>query len=127
MTPQLLLRILRARSGVVIAALLATVLTTLVISVLLPKQFVAKTAVLIDVKSPDPVAGLMLPALIAPGYMATQIDIITSDRVAHQVVKNLRLEDDPTLRSHWLAAGQTGLDSAKRWQSRRGRQNQRGR
>ena len=52
MTPQLLLRILRARSGVVIAALLATVLTTLVISVLLPKQFVAKTAVLIDVKSP---------------------------------------------------------------------------
>ena len=51
MTPQLLLRILRARSGVVIAALLATVLTTLLISVLLPKQFVAKTAVLIDVKS----------------------------------------------------------------------------
>ena len=115
MSPQLLLRILRARSGVVIAALLATVLTTLLISLLLPKQFVAKTAVLIDVKSPDPVAGLMLPALIAPGYMATQIDIITSDRVAHQVVKNLRLEDDPTLRSHWLAAGQTGLDAARRW------------
>jgi len=115
MTPQLLLRILRARFRVVILALLTTVITTLFISLLLPKQFVAKTAVLIDVKSPDPVAGLMLPALIAPGYMATQIDIITSDRVAHQVVKNLRLEDDPTLRSRWMAAGQTGLDAAKRW------------
>ena len=115
MTPQLLLRIVQARFAVVIVALLTTVITTLLISLMLPKQFVAKTAVLIDVKSPDPVAGLMLPALIAPGYMATQIDIITSERVANQVVKQLRLEDDPTLRSKWLAAGQTGLDFAKRW------------
>ncbi|NBS97942.1 MAG: chain length determinant protein EpsF, partial [Betaproteobacteria bacterium] len=115
MTPQLLLSILRARSGIVMFALITTVLTTLIVSMLLPKQYTAKTGVVIDVKSPDPVAGLMLPGLIAPGYMATQLDIITSDRVAQQVVKNLRLEDNPTLRDKWMNSGQTVLEKARRW------------
>ena len=115
MTPQLLLSIVRARSGIVMFALITTVLTTLIVSMLLPKQYTAKTAVVIDVKSPDPVAGLMLPALIAPGYMATQLDIITSDRVAQQVVKNLRLEDNLTLQDKWMSSGQTVLEKARRW------------
>jgi succinoglycan biosynthesis transport protein ExoP len=40
----------------------------------------------VDVKSPDPVTGMMLQGMMAPGYMATQIDIINSDRVAKQVI-----------------------------------------
>ncbi|MBC7704353.1 MAG: chain length determinant protein EpsF [Rhodoferax sp.] len=104
MTPQLFLLILRARYKVALLVLIVTVLTTYVVSIRLPKQYVASTSVLIDVKSPDPVAGVVLPGLIAPSYMATQLDIINSDRVALRVVKLLRLEESPAIRTQWMEA-----------------------
>ena len=51
----------------------------MVISLLLPKQYTANTSVVVDVKSPDPIAGMVLPGLASPAYMATQIDIINSE------------------------------------------------
>jgi chain length determinant protein EpsF len=58
--------------------------------------------VVIDVKSPDPIAGMVLPGMMAPGYMATQVDIINSDRVAHRVVNLLRLDESPAIREQWM-------------------------
>lgn len=104
MTPQLFLLILRARYKVALLVLIVTVLTTYVVSTRLPKQYMASTSVLIDVKSPDPVAGVVLPGLIAPSYMATQLDIINSDRVAVRVVKLLRLDESPAIRAQWMEA-----------------------
>lgn len=101
MNLQQLLLILRARSRVVLYTLLATFMLTLVINLLLPKQYTASTAVLIDVKSPDPIVGMVLPGMISPSYMATQVDIINSDRVAQRVVKLLRLEESPVIREQW--------------------------
>ena len=54
-------------------------------SLLSPRQYTATASVVLDVKSPDPVSGMMLAGLMAPGYMATQVDIIKSDRVARRV------------------------------------------
>jgi len=104
MTIQQFLLILRARYKLAIAILLATVIATLVVSLLLPKQYAASAAVVIDVKSPDPLAGVVLPGLAAPGYMATQVDIINSDRVAQRVVKLLRMDQNPTVRGQWMEA-----------------------
>lgn len=104
MTLQQLLLILRARSKVVLTTLFATVLITLVVSLIMPKQYTADSAVVIDVKSPDPVGGLLLPGLISPGYMATQVDIITSDRVAQRVVKLLRLDESAESKEKWQDA-----------------------
>jgi len=104
MTLQQILLILRARAKVVFLTLFATVLTTLVVSLIMPRQYTAETAVVVDVKSPDPVAGLLLPGLITPGYMATQVDIITSDRVARRVVKLLHLDESPASKEKWLDA-----------------------
>jgi chain length determinant protein EpsF len=106
MTPQLFLLILRARYMVALFTFVVTVLTTAVVSMMLPKQYTATTAVVIDVKSPDPVAGMVLPGLIAPSYMATQFDIINSDRVAQRVVKLLRMEQSPAIREQWMQATQ---------------------
>jgi polysaccharide biosynthesis transport protein len=58
----------------------------------------------IDVKSPDPVMGMILPGALTPGYMATQIDIIISDRVAQRVVKLLRMDESPAIREQWMEA-----------------------
>jgi chain length determinant protein EpsF len=98
---QQLLLILRARSKVVLYTLLACVLGTLLVNLLLPKQYTASTAVLIDVKSPDPIAGMVLPGMISPSYMATQVDIINSDRVAQRVVRLLRMEESPAIKEQW--------------------------
>jgi polysaccharide biosynthesis transport protein len=57
--------------------------------------------VVVDVKSPDPVTGMLLAGMMAPGYMATQIDIINSDRVAQRVVKLLRMEESAVIRQQW--------------------------
>ncbi|WP_300320268.1 chain length determinant protein EpsF [Accumulibacter sp.] len=104
MTLQQFLLILRARARLAIYTLLATVLTTLVVSLLLPKQYTASTAVVIDVKSPDPIAGMVLPGMISPGYMATQVDIINSNRVAQRVVRQLRMDQSPAIREQWQEA-----------------------
>lgn len=101
MTLQQFLLILRARYGVASLTLLVTVLATVGVSMVIPKQYTANAAVVVDVKSPDPVSGMMLQGMIAPGYMATQIDIINSDRVAQRVVKLLRMEESAAIRQQW--------------------------
>lgn len=112
MTLQQFLLILRARFAIAFYALLATVATTLVVSLLMPSQYTASADVVIDVKSPDPIAGMVLPGLAMPGYMATQVDIINSSRVAQKVVKLLKLEQNPTVRQDWqeATAGQGKLE-----------------
>jgi succinoglycan biosynthesis transport protein ExoP len=101
---QQFLLILRARYKVILWTLFGTVATTLAVSLLLPAQYTASTTVLVDVKSPDPIAGLVLPAMAMPGYMATQVDIVTSDRVAIKVVKLLKLDQNPQVRADWQDA-----------------------
>lgn len=101
MNLQQFLRILFARYWVVLFTLLGTVSVTFAVSLLLPAQYKAATAVVIDVKSPDPIGGMVLPALAMPGYMATQVDIINSDRVARKVVRSLRLDQNPKVIEDW--------------------------
>ena len=104
MTFRQFLFILRARAKVVLYTLLVIVVVTLVINLLLPKEYLANTAVVVDVKSPDPLAGMVLPGLVAPGYMATQVDIINSDHVAQRVVKLLHMDESPVVREQWMDA-----------------------
>lgn len=101
MNLQQFLLILLARRRIALYTLLGTVLTTLVVSLLWPNSYTGSTAVVIDVKSPDPIAGMMLQGMIAPGYMATQVDIINSDRVSQRVVKLLKLDQVPTIQEQW--------------------------
>ncbi|MDO9199519.1 chain length determinant protein EpsF [Rhodoferax sp.] len=106
MTLQQFLLILRARYKVALLTLLLTVATTVVVSLLLPKQYTAGAAVVVDVKSPDAVSGLMLQGMMAPGYMATQIDIINSDRTAKAVVTLLRMDQSLAIQQQWQDATQ---------------------
>ena len=101
MTLQQFLLILRARYRVALLAFALTVATTVVVSLVLPKQYTAGAAVVVDVKSPDQVTGMVLQGMMAPGYMATQIDIINSDRVAKAVVKMLKMEQSPVIQAQW--------------------------
>lgn len=106
MSFQQFLTILAARWKIAFATLAAVVATTVAVSLVLPPQYAATASVVIDVKSPDPIAGIMMPAVVMPAYMATQVDIINSERVAQRVVKMLRLDENPAARDQWIEATQ---------------------
>lgn len=94
------LAILRARWWVALAVVLVCALGTLGVNLMLPKQFKASASVVVDFK-PDPVNALMFGGLPPPAFMATQVDIIQSDRVAQRVVRNLKLNEAPSFRAQW--------------------------
>jgi len=96
-----LLSILVARKGILIWVFLVTVTTTTVVSFLLPKTYTATTSLVIDSKGADPITGLMLPATLMPGYMATQVDIIQSHNVALKVVGMLGIVNSPLAKSQF--------------------------
>lgn len=104
MTFQQFLHILQARYKVALYTLLCTVTVTLLVNLSLPSQYTASASVLVDIKSPDPIAGMILPAMMMPGYMETQADIINSDRVAQRVVKLLHMDESPEIRQQWQDA-----------------------
>ncbi|RFO95797.1 chain length determinant protein EpsF [Rhodoferax lacus] len=98
------LLILRARYIAALAVLFVTVAAVTGYSLWLPKQYSASTAIVLDVKSVDPVTGTSSQSMAGAGYMATQLDIINSDRTARAVVKNLKLEGSSSVQEMWLDA-----------------------
>ena len=107
MTLHQFLLILRARYKVALLIILLAISAALAVSLVLPKKYTAQTAVLVDVRSPDPVAGAgsaPIQGLVAPSYMATQVDIIGGDRVAQRVVKMLKLDENPRTKERWMEA-----------------------
>jgi chain length determinant protein EpsF len=97
--PLQILLILRAHYKVALGVALATILITLAVTLLLPKKYTATTSVLVDIKSPDPVAALLMPA-----SLSTQLDIINSQRVALKVIRTLGLAQSPVVREQWMEA-----------------------
>jgi len=99
MNPLQILLILRAHYKIALCVALATIAIALAVTLYLPKRYTAATAVLVDVKSPDPIVAMMLPS-----NLATQVDIINSQRVALRVVRTLGLLDAPGVRDQWANA-----------------------
>lgn len=85
--------ILLARRKIFILVFSVTVLIAAVVTVFLPKTYQANTTLIINYKGIDPVTGSTMPAQLAPGYMATQVDIISSQNVALKVVDQLKLDE----------------------------------
>jgi succinoglycan biosynthesis transport protein ExoP len=108
------LLILRARWKVAVLTVLAVFLATLAASLLLPKKYTATTSLVVDFKGMDPVLGIILPAQLMPGYMATQVDIIQSHKVAVDVVNALRLTASPAAREQWRE-DTDGLGTPEDW------------
>lgn len=98
------LLILNARKRVVLGVLLFTVIAAVAYSLLQDKEYTASTNLIIDSKSKDPFTGQLLPSQLFPGYMATQIDIIKSEKVAIKVVDELKLADSPAIRDNFMKA-----------------------
>jgi len=100
---QLLLAV-KARYKIVVLTTVLTLLAALAVTLISPKLYTASSAVVIDVKYADPIAGSVSPAWGQPSFMATQLDIINSERVAAKVVKVLKLDQQPGIENAWREA-----------------------
>jgi chain length determinant protein tyrosine kinase EpsG len=87
--------ILRARVKIILSVVGLVLLVTLIANLRSPKIYKATNALVLNYKGMDPVTGLTLPSQLMPGYIATQIDIITSRSVALKVVEKLKFAENP--------------------------------
>ncbi len=99
MSLQQFLLALRARFGVFATVLAATVLAAIVASLLLPKSYKATVSLLVDAKDEQSLSNVLRPLILPQerlSYLQTQMDIITSKKVARKVVQDLKLAESPS-------------------------------
>ncbi|HJV63991.1 MAG TPA: chain length determinant protein EpsF [Albitalea sp.] len=95
------LRIIWARKWLVLTLLLVTTTVGTVLTLfVLPKQYAAEASLVAEVRA-DPVMGALAPGMASPAYLATQVEILRSDRVAGRVVKMLGVERSPAAVQQW--------------------------
>ncbi len=101
MTLTQLFVVLRARWRFALLVLALVVALVAAATLLRTPQYTALASVVLDVKSPDPIAGVILPGMTVPGYMGTQLGVLQSERVALRAVQSLNLEADPRWQQRW--------------------------
>lgn len=114
MTFQQLIAVLRARWIVALGTFALIVATATTLTVFWTKSYTATASVVLDIKSPDPIAGMVLQGVASPSYLMTQLDVIASTRVALKVVKILRLEESAEMRNRWQESTK-GVGSFEGW------------
>lgn len=96
-------RILRSRFWLIASILLLTFASAAIGSFVMPKIYSPSTVLVVDVKSLDPVLG---GAVHSPqsvrGVLATQMEIIQSDRVVHGVIREIGLDKNPAVVESWM-------------------------
>ena len=114
MSLQQFLLILRARRLALLGVWGTVVVTALVVSLLLPKQYTAEAVIAIDTVKVDPISNLPMSGQLIPGYLATQVDILTSHETALKVVDMLRLDQYPEAKEQFADAT-GGKGSLRDW------------
>ena len=103
MTAKQILLIVWARKWLVLALFVVVSSVGIGVTLRMPKLYTAESSMVVEVR-PDPVLGAMAPGLAIPGYMATQIEIMRSERVASRVVQMLGIERAPQAVQQWRDA-----------------------
>ena len=99
------LKIFWARKWVILALFVLVSAGGIAYTMQIPRQFTAVTSMVVEMRI-DPALGALAPALAAPSYMATQIEILQSERVASRAVKILGVERSPGAVAQWREATQ---------------------
>src|SRR5688572_2316709 len=93
----------RVRWRLALGIMLGTVAIAVPVILMLPKQYTASTSLGVDIKSPDAITTLLMPT-----NLASQEEIIRSERVTQKVITTLALDANPQLRELWQASGARG-------------------
>jgi chain length determinant protein EpsF len=108
------LSILRARWAAALLVFVLTVGVAIGVSMILPKQYTAMATLLVDQNRADPIAGNDFRGNPSPAFIATQVDVLKSERVARLVAKKLGWVDDAEVRAQWMKAT-NGVGAIEAW------------
>ncbi len=94
---------LRARRRAFFTVLAAVIVTALAIALIVPKNYVSSSTILIDARNEQQmgVGAEGRSARAQAGYLQTQVDLINSSRVAKRVVRDLKLAQVPGMREDY--------------------------
>jgi polysaccharide biosynthesis transport protein len=105
---KLILSALRARYRLFFLILFITVTTTLVVSLLMQKSYVAQASLLLDGKDEQSMRNTNSPLdRDRAGYMQTQVDILTSPKVTRKVIADLNLTKNQEVIKHFKSSDST--------------------
>jgi chain length determinant protein EpsF len=91
-----------------------TVGTTVVVALWLPNRYATTATIVADQNRPEPASESVYDGTDPTAFMATQVDILKSNRVALRVIKQLRLTEDAATRAQWMRATE-GVGSFELW------------
>jgi protein tyrosine kinase modulator len=117
MNLSLFLATLRARLAVLSATVAVTMLATLVLSLLWPKSYLASASLVVDTRNEQSLSdafNVFASARERAGYLQTQVDILTSHKVALRVVGDLGLARTPNAQEQY-AEHADGSGSIEDW------------
>lgn len=86
----------RVRWRLALALTFGTALIAVPVILMLPKQYTASTSLSVEIKSPDVITTLLMPT-----NLASQEEIIRSERVTRAVIETVGFDTDPHLRASW--------------------------
>ena len=99
------LRILLVRRIFIIVALMASILGGFAVIKMIPKQYEAKSRVLLQLIRPDPVTGEVIQSGFARAYTKTQMELIKDYRVAGRAVDKLGWLGSASLAEQYRRSG----------------------
>ena len=107
---------LMARYRLFLLIVAATVLTTTVVSLILPKTYIATVSLLTDARDEQVLGNRQGPPPERErlGYLQTQVDILTGPQVARQVVTDLKLATEPSMQKEFQS-DTNGTGSIEDW------------
>jgi len=105
---------LRARWWIAVLTLFLALGAAESINLLVTPKYKAIATVIVDYKGTETISGAPSVLAFSPAYLATQVDIIESHRVALRVVKNLKLADNAVARAQFKDATD-GRGSVEDW------------
>ncbi len=113
-----LMVVMRARWRAALLVIAGAVTVAVLLSVFLPRQYRASASVLVDMRSPDPLMGTVLGTTLITGYMATQMDVVQSERVVRRAIESLALAQDPAWKERWMkdTKGEGDFQEAGDWE-----------
>ncbi|MFL6566351.1 MAG: GNVR domain-containing protein [Burkholderiales bacterium] len=94
---------LRARRKAFMLALVATIVAALAVAFVMPKKYVGQATLIVDARDEQAIVPSRSSVSLSTraAYVATQIELVQSARVATQVAKDLNLAQNAELREAW--------------------------
>ena len=102
MTSSQIIAVLGARWQIIFSVVVICALIGFGVSAAWPHKYTATASVLVDAKGVDPIGGVERVQVANLTIIATQVDLLTSGRVARAVVDTLHLGDNPEFVGQWI-------------------------